>query len=392
MRILVVSPYYAAHGGGSESAVRQLLLAFREVAPEYRFSWAATDCDTAAELPGVINLPMAGGSRNAEFFGGAPLWSWTALRELASAVKAHDAVWLQDTLAPGAIAAEWLAHRASRPVIITQHAGLLPQARAWRRRLTELAQHQLALPMLRRAWRSVFTAAQVKAEFAEAPGLWASPPLLVPNGVMHSVYKTVGAERRAMLREKYALADKFTVLFVGRGTNATAQLLLRELARQLPEITFLFTGRDMVAPVNWGLPHCQTVPERTGAARAELYQAADLLVLPSYGEGLPLVVQEAAACGLPVLCAPDTAAADPLLTPLLNTAPLNPFDPTSNAPFWQEQLLALRGNALLRHEQSEALSAFAREHWSWQQAARAYAALFAALPQPVVVPAAEDAA
>lgn len=370
--------------------MRQLLLAFREVAPDYRFSWAATDSDAAAELPGVVNLPMARGWRIAEQCGLAPLWSWAALKALAGAIKAHDAVWLQDAGAPGTVTAAWLARRAGKSVILTQQAGAAVPAQPWRRRLAERAQRHLVLPLLQRAWRSVFTAASVQAGYQAAPGAWAAAPLLVPNGVMHSVFKTVGPERRAMLREKYALADKFTVLFMGRGTEGAGLPLVRELAQRLPEIAFLLTGRGLLATL--ALPHCQIVPERSGAALAELYQAADLLVLPSYGEGLPLAVQEAAACGLPVLCAPDTAAADPLLTPLLNTAPLNPFDPAANVPCWQEQVVALRGNAVLRREQGEALAAFAREHWSWQQAALAYAALFAALPvAPVAAPAADAA-
>jgi glycosyltransferase involved in cell wall biosynthesis len=40
----------------------------------------------------------------------------------------------------------------------------------------------------------------------------------------------------------------------------------------------------------------------------DLYGAADLLVLPGVGEGLPMVILEALACGTPVLTTRATAA------------------------------------------------------------------------------------
>ena len=39
-----------------------------------------------------------------------------------------------------------------------------------------------------------------------------------------------------------------------------------------------------------------------------MYAAADLLVMPGVGEGLPVVVQEALICGTPVLTSVETAA------------------------------------------------------------------------------------
>jgi len=45
----------------------------------------------------------------------------------------------------------------------------------------------------------------------------------------------------------------------------------------------------------------------------ECYQAADCFLLPSHGEGLPLAVQEAAACGLPIVVSEDEIYARPLL-------------------------------------------------------------------------------
>ena len=49
----------------------------------------------------------------------------------------------------------------------------------------------------------------------------------------------------------------------------------------------------------------------SGASLAPLYRSADLLLLPSVGEGFPLVIQEAMASGFPVVCGADTAQADP---------------------------------------------------------------------------------
>lgn len=387
MKILVVSHYYAGHGGGIENVIRQLLLAFREVAPKHRFTWAATACDTPAELPGVTNLPMAG-NNNIEAKHGVPLplWSWRALRQLAAVVRDHDAVWLHDTLYFGNIAAWFLARRAKKPVIITQHIGIVPYQNPWLRRLVHWGNRCFTLPMLRRAFRTVFIAAPVRAAFNAQIIRWAAPPLLILNGVQHSVFKTVGAERRAMLREKHHFGEAFVVLFVGRFVAKKGLTVLHLLAQQMPDVQFVFAGKGPLDPEQWNLPNCRVVHDRVGVAIAELYQAADLLVLSSSGEGFPLVIQEAAACGLPVLCAEASAAADPGAQPLLNVAPVLPEDPVNTTADWSQAIRALQDNPTLRQQQGAALAAYARDHWSWQTAALHYDALFALMPQPPVKP------
>lgn len=384
MNILVVSHYYAAHGGGIENVVRQLLLAFREVAPRYRFSWAATACDEAAELPGVVNLPMAGTNIIEQKLGvPLPLWSWRALKQLAAAVQSHDAIWLHDTLYFGNIIAFWLAWRSGKPVIITQHIGTVPYQQSWLRALVAFGNRWLAAPMLRRAYRAVFIAAQVQVYFTPLVGEWvALPPCLIPNGVQHSVFKTVGGERRAALRAKFGFGDKPVLLFVGRFVAKKGLPILELLARAMPEVDWVFAGPGPLDPEIWGLPQVRVLRERSGAAIAELYQAADLLVLPSIGEGLPLVIQEAAACALPVLCTAETAAADPALPALLNQASVLPLDPVATAQRWREHITALLSDRTALAAQGEALARFARYRWSWQDAALRYADLFAEVPIP----------
>jgi glycosyltransferase involved in cell wall biosynthesis len=385
MKILVVSHYYAAHGGGIESVIRQLLLAFREVAPQHRFTWAATACDVPAELPGVTNLPMAGNNQIEKKHGvPLPLWSWSAWRQLAAAVKTHDAIWLHDTLYLGNIVAYWLARRAGKPVLITQHIGAVPYQNKWLRRAVDYALRYVTQPMLHHAFRTVFIAAQVRSFFMAQGEKWFASPLLIPNGVLHSVYKTVGYERRSLLREKYLLGEAFTVLFVGRFVEKKGMNILRLLAQQLPDVHFLFAGKGSIDPAAWNLPNCRVARDRTGAAIAELYQAADLLVLPSCGEGLPLVIQEAASCGLPILCATETAMADSKLPQMVNTAAVQLEDPVTTTKDWSAAIRALQADPALRQLQGAALANYARDTWSWQMAVLNYDAIFATMPQPII--------
>ena len=50
----------------------------------------------------------------------------------------------------------------------------------------------------------------------------------------------------------------------------------------------------------WNLPNVRLLGILKPAEIGELFRAADMMLLPSVGEGYPLVIQEAMACGLPV--------------------------------------------------------------------------------------------
>jgi glycosyltransferase involved in cell wall biosynthesis len=103
------------------------------------------------------------------------------------------------------------------------------------------------------------------------------------------------------------------VLSAGRLVEKKNIHLVVEVARRLETVHFLVVGdgplRDLVsaagANVSWR-------PAVAADRMHECYHAADCLLVPSHGEGLPLVVQEAMACALPVVISEDEPYARPL--------------------------------------------------------------------------------
>ena len=95
------------------------------------------------------------------------------------------------------------------------------------------------------------------------------------------------------------------MLFVGRLLPEKGVGLL--LAARDPEFDLVFCGPGDASLLGMPLPPgVEYFPARPTAELVSLYHAADLLVVPSsLREGFPLVIQEALACGLPVVTCHD---------------------------------------------------------------------------------------
>ena len=135
----------------------------------------------------------------------------------------------------------------------------------------------------------------------------------------------------------------------------------------MPDIIWLLAGWGPIVPETWGLSNVRVERGRSGETLAPLYQVADLLVLPSVGEGFPLVIQEAISCGLPVLCTPETALADPATTGFVFSEPLTK-DLQESVSRWKERILSLL-RTLPQEFAGELAHQHAVEHWSWYKTA-----------------------
>ena len=115
-------------------------------------------------------------------------------------------------------------------------------------------------------------------------------------------------------KKKNGLKRKHLVLFFGRLHPTKAPHILAQTAKEIAcerdDIDFVFVGPDegemqRVKDIAAGTDCIHVLGSISGKQNiAEMYQAADMYVLPSYREGLPLTLFEAMASGLPVIATP----------------------------------------------------------------------------------------
>ena len=118
----------------------------------------------------------------------------------------------------------------------------------------------------------------------------------IPPGI-----EELGRVDRRATREKFGIAvPAFVVVWLGRFTRVKRPDLVLEVAKLLPEVVFVMAGDGELldevrstAPLNLKIVGVQSA--------AEMWGIADLGLLTSDSEGMPLSVIEAQICGVPVV-------------------------------------------------------------------------------------------
>jgi len=134
---------------------------------------------------------------------------------------------------------------------------------------------------------------------------------IIPNGTDKILYKHVA---RNGFRARNGIKEKYMVLFFGRlnptkGPEVLARAAI-ELSKKRKDIAFVWVGPDEgkaaeVKELIKGYSNMHYLGAIRGKDKiAEMYQASDLYVMPSYREGLPLTLFEAMACRLAIVASP----------------------------------------------------------------------------------------
>jgi glycosyltransferase involved in cell wall biosynthesis len=349
MKIAMFSNYYPEHGGGIESVASMLADEYRRAGHDVR--WIAADITSTPHVGHFDDVPIPAWNVTERRFGFPyPLPAPSHWRSAVSAVAWCDVLHIHDALYALNVSAVASAIRFRKPVLLTQHVPEIPYSRRLLRVLQRVAYRGLGRAILQAADQVVFVNPRIPDEFSG----WVRfrrPPIIIENGIDTNLFTRGSGVNDGELR----------ALFVGRFVEKKGLPILAQVARLTPQWKWTLVGSpgDM-EPSKWDHANVDVLGIVPRSKLVELYRSASVMVLPSRGEGFPLVAQESLACGTPVVISEELAAAVP--APGLVGSRLEPDH-------------IVRGMAdALQADRSE-IAAAARRRWSSAGCAAKYVAI-----------------
>jgi glycosyltransferase involved in cell wall biosynthesis len=285
-----------------------------------------------------------------------PVWGVAALWRLAALIRRCDVVHVHDVYYGSSILAALLARRYHRPLFITQHVGIVEHDKAY----VKLVQHLVYSSAGRALWRwseMITIYNRIVEQFLHNHGVSAGKIALTYNGIDTEHFRPGAPEQVLAIRKRYGLSpDVPLILSVCRLVPKKGFQTLVD-ARG-PEYEIVHAGPG-VTPGD--IPGVRFLGPINREELRDLYQACDIFAFPAVGEMLTLVMQEAMACGLPVVAAADEAYSryglDPAGIALVNA------DPES----FRSAFLRILGDANSRHYMQTYSRWLAEERFDWSK-------------------------
>lgn len=233
-----------------------------------------------------------------------PLFSPRLVFELWRQVKRADVVHIHDVFYMSSWVAAVLAVMARLPILLTQHVAMVEHPSKLVMAVQKLVYGTAGRWIFSKARRIVVYNENVRA-FLGSRGVPEARILLMANGIDTTQFRPGTPDERLELRRRFGLPqDRRLVLFVGRLVEKKGYQILLEARDPTYDVVFVGPGtiprQGRTEGVHWVGPLDQ-------AQTCELYRACDLFAFPAVGEIFTLVMQEAMACGLPVLTTDDPA-------------------------------------------------------------------------------------
>jgi D-inositol-3-phosphate glycosyltransferase len=308
LRVLIVSAYADPHVGGVEVIVGQQARTLAALGNEVTVVTSGLgDGSAPRERTDGYRVIRIGAWNGLEHHRGIPfpVWSPAAIWRLARLMDNADVVHVHDVYHGSSALAAILARRRGLPLFVTQHVGIVEHDQAVVKYVQEIVYSTVARFLWR--WATTVTAYNPIVErFLGRHGVPAEKIRLSYNGIDTRHFCPGDPAAASGTRRRYGLRPEVPViLFVSRLVPKKGFQKLVE-ARG-PEYQVVLVGPGKIPDhVPAGVTFLGPVSR---SELRELYQASDIFAFPAVGEMLTLVMQEAMACGLPVVATAEEAYA-----------------------------------------------------------------------------------
>jgi len=303
-----VSSYMPPHLGGIEQISESLFRGYRTRGCEVRWVSSRIPRTEPVEDDGRLRVPCLNVAEDVLGIP-VPLWGpagWAELKRLAAWADAFHVI---ECLYVSSAMALRAARGRDVPVLLSQNVGFIQYRLPVVNWVERAAYATLGRAVLRGASHLVLATPPAETWVQSLLGGRPERSSVFPVGIDTERFRPADERARRGARERLGLRPEGpVVLFAGRLVEKKGVAIVVETCRRLPDVHFLLLGdgplrnllREAPANISWR-------QEVRADRMPEHYQAVDCLLLPSHDEGLPLVVQEAMASGIPVVVSADEA-------------------------------------------------------------------------------------
>ena len=302
-RVLIVSSYGPPHPGGLERAVARIYEEVRKRGVHVR--WLLSDVPRQPPAPDTIRVSVWN-QLDSKFRLAIPIPTPAAYARLYQEISRSELVHLHDGYYLICFAAMIMAKIQRKRTVLTVHIWNVP----YKNPLIQLMQRiGFALLVTPTVWMADSVVSYNHRIHRILTGL-KRHPLYIANGVDPSFTDGPAPAPPATVREELGLPlDRKIVVFAGRFSLKKGIPILREIARNVPDVCFVTCGTGPESPEKWQLPNVRNLGWVNAEKLRAVFSCADLFLLPSRGEGFPLAVQEAMSRGLPCAVFEETWSA-----------------------------------------------------------------------------------